>query len=294
MFHREPTIGIALGGGGVRGLAHLPLLSVFDELNIRPHAIAGTSMGAIIGSLYAAGVTAESIRKELMKHLITSEDDLRSIFEKRKDLLKWIEAFRIEPGTGIRVDGLLTFLYEKIGKGRFEELTIPLTVVAADYWNGDEVLFSHGDLLPAVKASMAVPGVFVPVQHEGRVLVDGGVVNQVPWNILRKKCDIIVAIDVTGRRFPHKGKPFPNPAEAMTASFEILQDSLNQERMKHSPPTIYIRPELENIAILEFDKFETVLKAGEESREYLRARLVEEIRAFNPIEKALEKILPIG
>ncbi len=237
-------------------------------------------MGAIIGSVYAGGVSADSIRKELLRHLITSEDDIRSIFEKRKDLLKWIEAFRIEPGTGIRVDGLLTFMYDMIGKSTFEELAIPLTVVAADFWSGDEIRFNSGELLPAVKASMAVPGVFVPVKHESRVLVDGGVVNQIPWDVLMEQCDIVIAIDVTGRRFPVKHKTFPNPAEAMSCTFEILQDAHTNERMKHSPPTIYIRPDLENIGILEFNEFERVLKAGDNSRELLRIRLTEELDTF--------------
>ncbi len=293
---REPKIGIALGGGGVRGLAHLPLLAVFDEMGIRPHAVAGTSMGAIIGTIYASGVSAETIRDKLMRHVITKDDTVKTVYRKRKNLAKWFDAIKLELGTGgfLRVDGFFNYLFEWVEKSSFEEMEISATVVAADYWTGEEIRISSGDLLPAVRASMAVPGVFTPVQHDGRILVDGGLVNVVPYDIVGEECDITVAIDVGGDRSPRKGKLLPPPADAVMRSFEIQQDAMLREKMKWLKPDIYIRPEFDNMGLLEFDKMDTAFEQGELCRTELKQCLLNEISKFKNGRKVLPDLLPFA
>lgn len=294
---KEPRIGIALGGGGVRGLAHLPFLAILDEMGIRPHAISGTSMGAIIGTLYASGVSAVEIRDELAKHVITKNDTIKTVYQKRKDLVKWFEVIRIELGSGgfLCVDGLLNYLFEKIEKRHFEEMEIPITVITTDYWTGEEVRFTSGDMLPAVRASMAVPGVFTPVQHEGRMLVDGGLVNVLPFDVLQEECDITIAIDVGVKRTPlREDKLFPPPADAVMRSFEIQQDSMLREKMNLITPDIYIRPDFENVGLLEFDKMNEVFRQAELYCGQLRHELQELLTRRKKWLKSLSDFLPIG
>ncbi len=132
-------VGLALGGGGVRGLAHISYLEVLDECGIRPAVVAGTSMGAIIGALYASGKTGKEIRGIIENHMITGEDGLKEIFEKRGSLFKWLKAVRLSwKGTGLlRADGLVHDLIDEIKAKTFEELKIPLHVVATNFYTGE-------------------------------------------------------------------------------------------------------------------------------------------------------------
>ena len=182
-------IGLALGGGGVRGLAHIPILETLDDFGIKPSIIAGTSMGAIIGALYASGMSGKEIRERISRHLILKDDTWRDIIAKKSDLLKLVTAFSAEFPRGgfINTQGFFEYLFSEIKKRTFEELEVPLLVIAADYWTAEEIVFETDALLPALQASMAVPGVFAPVSIGGRVLVDGGVVNLVPYDHLLER-----------------------------------------------------------------------------------------------------------
>ena len=121
-------IGLALGGGGVRGLAHIPILEALDDFGIRPSIIAGTSMGAIIGALYASGMSGKEIRERISKHLIRKDDTWRDIIAKKGHLLKWVTAFSVEFPRGgfINTQGFFEYLFTEIKKRTFEELEIPL------------------------------------------------------------------------------------------------------------------------------------------------------------------------
>jgi NTE family protein len=179
-------IGLALGGGGVRGLAHISVLEVLDDLDYKPSIIAGTSMGAIIGALYASGMSGKDIRKLVKRHIISKDDKLRDVLDKRAHILEWTSAFAPGHARGgiLKADKFYNHLFGEIGKTTFEELEIPLIVIATDYWTAEEVVFKTGELLPAVKASAAIPVVFAPVSIGERILVDGGVVNEVPYERL--------------------------------------------------------------------------------------------------------------
>ncbi|TNF90142.1 MAG: patatin-like phospholipase family protein, partial [Gammaproteobacteria bacterium] len=188
-------IGLALGGGGARGLAHILMLEVFDELELRPHRIAGTSIGAVIGVMYASGMSAREIR-QLVDRLTVSDDEswLSSLFE--QDVGRWWDFIDLKLGSGglIDTDGFARFLEQTIGVTHFDQLGIPLRIVATDFWEREQVIFRHGSLRPAIQASIAIPGLFSPLQHQGRVLVDGGLVNPVPYDLLFDDCDTVVAI----------------------------------------------------------------------------------------------------
>ena len=267
-------IGVALGGGGVRGLAHVLALEAIDAEGIRPTAVAGTSMGAIIGALYAAGHSGAAINAGIRRHLVSRSDGLKEVLAKRSDLLKWLRLVSIETGRGglLRPDGFLAYLLDEIGVSTFEELKIPLRVVATDFWTGEQVVFDSGDLLTAVKASMAIPGVFAPVVKDGRVLVDGGVVNNVPYDTLADACEQTVAVDVSPVRRP-RDQELPNAVDALVGMFDILADRVTALKMAANPPTLYLRPPIERVQPLEFEKIERVFAQAAPCMAGFRAHL---------------------
>jgi len=267
-------IGLALGGGGVRGLAHIPILEALDDFGIRPSIIAGTSMGAIIGALYASGMSGKEIRERISKHLIRKDDTWRDIIAKKGHLLKWVTAFSVEFPRGgfINTQGFFEYLFTEIKKRTFEELEIPLLVIAADYWTAEEIVFESGDLLPALQASMAVPGVFAPARIAGRVLVDGGVVNLVPYDHLLERADFTIAVDVSKARNPGKHE-IPGALESVLGAFDIMQASALAEKMKHRKPDIYVQPEIQGIRMLDFGKTEEVFLQAAPAVDLLRKQL---------------------
>lgn len=267
-----PKIGLALGGGGAKGLAHLLALQVFDDLGITPHRIAGTSIGAIIGALYASGVSGRKIEEHVREMMITKGDSLREALEKRKPF-KAAKLFDFNFGSRAILKGekFIEFLYEIVGVSRFEDLRIPLRIVATDFWTAQETVIEEGDLMEAVNASMALPGVFLPVEKDGRILIDGGAVNPLPYDLL-EDCDLTVAIDVMGYMSDPDGES-PSLFQAISGTFDIMQKSIIAEKLEHRPPDIYIKPEINNINILEFYKIDKICKQAKPAQDKLRGEL---------------------
>jgi NTE family protein len=274
-LRRKPkvrTIGLALGGGGARGLAHIPVLETLDELGIRPHAIAGTSVGAVIGALYASGVSGKGIRELVGRLVLRKVEKFSDVFT-RHDLLKWVDL--IDPsfhrGALLKGEKFIRFLFESMECSTFEELEIPLSVSTADYCTGTETVFSSGDLLSAVRASMAIPGIFTAVERDGKLLVDGGLVNPLPYNLLRKSCDFVIAVDVSGSL--EKEAKRPDFFDAVLGSFEIMQSALIAGQLRIDPPDIYLRPDIRGIRMLDFNKAQQIFDQSAPIKEELRRRL---------------------
>jgi NTE family protein len=267
-------IGLALGGGGVRGLAHISVLEVLDELDYKPSIIAGTSMGAIIGALYASGMSGKDIKKLVMHHIVAKDDKWRDVIDKRADIMKWVSAFSPAHARGgiIQADKFYNRLFGEIGKTTFEELEIPLIVIATDYWTAEEVVFKTGELLPAIKASAAIPVVFAPVSLGGRILVDGGVVNIVPYEYVMELCDVTIAVDVSGTPGAHKHE-VPTLIESALGTIRIMQTASLAAKMKCLQPDIFVHPGIHGIKMLDFNKVEDVLKQSEPAMEELRAKI---------------------
>ncbi|MDI6808795.1 MAG: patatin-like phospholipase family protein [Candidatus Eisenbacteria bacterium] len=271
-------IGLALGGGGVRGLAHVPVLELFDELGVKPSIISGSSMGALIGALYASGMSGKTIKERIRQHLISKHETWQGVLKKRSYLMKWVKAFGFERGRGgiVKTDRFLKSLFAEIRETTFEDLDIPLIVIAADFWRAEEVPFSSGKLLPAIEASIAVPGVFAPVLIAGRVLVDGGVVNPVPYDHIVGRCDLSIAVNVAKVRTPGK-HGVPSVLDSILGAFDITQAASFAEKMRHRRPDICIHPEIRDVAMFDFTKVESVFsQAGPAVRE-LRTFIEREI-----------------
>ncbi len=268
-------IGLTLGGGGAKGFAHIPILEVFDELGIKPYCITGTSIGAILGALYASGHSAADIvamieqlmvpRNARFKEIIRSKDSFK--------VLSMIDPhFSFKPQGLIKGEKFFGFLYDQMQVSTFEELKIPLKTVATDFWRRKPVVFDSGDLLPAVRASMAIPYIFTPVVANDRVLVDGGLVNNVPHDLLDPKCDIRIAVDIMGNTSTPVNKP-PSPLEAIFQTYQVMMDAMAQEKLNNHPVDIYVQPPLMDIEMLDFHKAEAIYEQGLAAKDGFKRQL---------------------
>ena len=265
-------IGLALGGGGARGLAHIPMLEVFDELGIQPYRLAGTSIGAVMAALYASGVSGAQIREGVHRILMARDGSFRHALQ-RKDSFKWFQLLDVEFGHGglLKGDKFMDFLYEAMHVSQFEDLKIPLKVVATDFYSSEPVVIHSGELLDAVKASMAIPGIFSPVRREGRILIDGGSVNPVPFDLL-DDCDIVIAINVMGEQRPPRHKR-PSLFRVVLNTFDIMQKSIISEKLRRVHPDCYITPEIIDVDILEFYKADEIYEQAKPARQELKHAL---------------------
>ncbi len=268
-------IGLALGGGGARGFAHIPLLKVLDEFEIRPTRIAGTSIGAIFGAMLASGMSGAAIHALVSKATISRRDRFSDILQKKDELLRWFDAVKPEfGGKGlIRSDRLIQHLLAEIRIHSFADLKIPLHIVASDFWRGERVVFSSGELLPAVRASMAVPGVFPPVVHEGRVLLDGGLLDLVPYDLLLADCDFTIAFHVGHRPLPADPAQPPSVFDMLPACIDVMQEATLQKQLQIHPPDVLSQPPVGDIPIFQFDKMNEIMERAHPAAEELRAAL---------------------
>lgn len=270
-------IGIALGGGGAKGLAHVVVLEAFDELGIRPHAVAGTSIGAVVGVLYCAGQSAAELRASIDRLIIRDGESLRSAFADRR-LFHWLDfiAPQFEGAGLIRSEKFISFLFESIHAETFDQLSIPLRVVAADFWNRQEVVLDSGPLRSAVQASMSLPGLFAPVMLDGRLLVDGGAVNPVPFDRLPVDCTVRVAVDVIGEREHADGEP-PSLSESIFNTFQIMEKSIIRAKLQAARPDIYLEVDVRGVRLLEFYKASQVFAQAEHAKDQLKRALVRQL-----------------
>jgi len=249
-------IGLALGGGWARGIIHIQFLKVFDRLGIRPKAIAGTSIGAIIGALYASGFTAEEIEKEFL------EQDLRE--------LGHLMDFHINVKYGLIAGKKFEELFRKlICRKKIEDMDISLKIVATDFWGGTEYVFEKGDAAIAVRASISIPGIFDPVKIQNKILMDGGSVNPVPYDIIDDKCRTVVAVDALGKRLSRRREgEYPTVFESIISTFQISQEAIIKEKLEENPPDIYIKPVLGDVEPLDFHHAGDILKHTEDGNAF--------------------------
>jgi NTE family protein len=267
----QPRIGLALGGGGAKGLAHILALEALDELGLRPHVIAGCSIGAIIGALYAAGLSGREIRAQIEQFFVDEKAAKENFFALPKSV-RWLDFIdpALVPGGLLSSDDFIGFLGEILPTQRFRKLQIPLKVVAAELLTGRQVVIDSGDLLPALQASMAVPGVFPPVEINGRKLVDGGVANPLPYDLVQPGSDIVIAVDVSGAREIEDGETLSSLG-VLLLRFHAISKNILTEKLKQQQPDIIMRPSIHNVRVLEFYKARQVFEEAQPAkREFIR------------------------
>jgi NTE family protein len=250
-------IGLVLGGGGAKGYAHIGVLKFLEENNISVDYVAGTSIGAVVGALYCLGYSTREIEK------IAKTTNFKQLFDltlPKKGLIK-----------GEKIERYLRHLFEN---KKFSDLEKPLFVVAADIVNFREVIFNKGDLTKAVRASISIPGIFHPVENNGKTLVDGGILNNLPIDVLQKeKVDAIIVVNL------EKGKIKKEIYESATSSkgniehMNILNILLNSyvmiissqlKNIDNSKSLLILSPDLEKISLKDFHKCEEGIRQGYE------------------------------
>ena len=277
----RPKVGIALGAGGAKGVAHIPMLEVLDELGITPHRIAACSIGAVIGALYASGMSAREIKDTLARLAITRSDTVRGVFSERK-INTWVGM--IDPDfrrSGlIKAESIMAQLCQDRSCETFEELVIPLSVVATDFWDRRPIVFDSGPLKPAIQASMALPGLFTPVEIGGRVLIDGGTTNPVPYDLLMDSCDLVIAIDINSGSAAERGT-VPGYFSTIFGSIQVMQQAIVEQELGSCPPDIYIKPDLSAFRTLHFYKADEIYRRAQPAKQELKRRLEERLAVWN-------------
>lgn len=275
---KRPKIGLVLSGGGARGIAHVGVLQWFEENRIPVDFVAGTSMGGIVGGMYAAGKTPAEMRKIIGE--IDWTDVLRSTpaydelsFRRKQDRRanQTVIEFGLKNGVGVP-SGLnsghkvglifdrLTLPYAKIES--FDELVVPFRAVATDMVKGEPVILQSGSLSTAMRATMAIPGVFTPVERDGKILADGGLVNNIPTNIAKQMgAGIIIAVDI--------GTPLSTDPKALESIGGVLAQSIGialigNDRRNLGLADIIIAPDLGSYTIFDLQAAEKLYQLGYE------------------------------
>ncbi len=270
MANSPLQIGLALGGGGARGLAHIKILQVIDEFGQKPKAISGTSMGALVGALYAHGMNGQDI-----------ELYARDLFSKRTDLIKrmygnrpssWASLINLRTPAILNAEAFFEMLMPDDLPTNVQDLKIPFCAVAADFYTQEQTIINKGALLPAIAASSALPALLKPVQIGDQVLIDGGFVNPVPYNVFDKNINFTIGVDVTGEP-AHLGGDIPNSMDALIGASQIMLRSLTNTMLKIEAPTIFSQPKVGRYNVLDYFKIDDILTASEDAAEQLRREL---------------------
>ena len=272
-----PQIALALGSGGARGLAHIPMLEVFDELGVRPGIIAGTSMGAIVGAAYCAGIPAKGLRTHALDLFRDRTRVMARLIEARVGRLT--DMFS-SLGNPLLVDGerVLEHFWPEGVPHDFNELEIPFLAVATDYFRRSQVVFSDGPLRPAVAASLAIPGLVKPVAHRGHVLIDGVAVNPLPFDLLIAQAEYVIAIDVVGGVGPDHGR-LPSGIEITIGTIQIMQEAIVNAKLEIERPHAVLRPQVGEYTALDFFKAKRIFSAGDALKDDLKRQLARILEA---------------
>ncbi|AMN45868.1 hypothetical protein ACG33_01835 [Steroidobacter denitrificans] len=283
-------VGLVLSGGGARGAAHVGVLKVLDEMRVPIDAIAGTSMGAVVGGLYASGMTGVEI-ETLIRSLNWQEAfkdrpprtelGFRRKQDDRNFLVRYAlgvteEGFTMPRGLvqGQKLEQVLRSYTLPVAETRdFDALPIPFRAIATDLESGGEVVMDAGDLVSAMRASMSAPGVFTPAQRGGRMLVDGGLVDNLPVETARAMgVDVLIAVDVS---FPlYAPEELRSPLEVTNQAFAILiRARTREQREKLAPTDILIEPPLGRFPSADFSRVPQALNAGEQGARKVRQAL---------------------
>ena len=287
----KPKVGLVLSGGAARGLAHVGVLKALEEQGIHIDAIAGTSMGAVIGGLYASGYKIDELEKlalsidwqEALSDAPEREDvPFRRKQDDRDFLVKQKLSFRDDGSLGLPLGVIqgqnLALLLESLLAHSsdirdFDKLPIPFRAVATDIVNGEKVVFRKGHLPQVIRASMSIPAVFAPVEINGQLLVDGGMVDNIPVDVAREMgVDIVIVVDI--------GTPLRGRKQLNTV-FDILNQSITLMTRSNSevqlaslkPDDILIQPALASYGATDFGRSLDIINAGYRATQVLEKRL---------------------
>ena len=285
----RPKVCLVLSGGGARGAAHVGVIAVLEQLRIPVDCIAGTSMGALVGGAYASGMSVaemEGVLKEISTSLLFVEKPPREEQSIRAKLDDALDLFGFELGvrsgklllpkgavTGVQLETVLRRLAKVKGYRRFDQLPIPFRAVATDLVTGKAMVFSEGELATAMRASMSVPGVIAPAEIEGKMLVDGGLVDNLPVDVARRMgADVVIAVNL--------GTTLA-PKEALDSVLGITAQVINlltEQNVRASlamlrPADVLIEPALGDFSAADFDDLPQAVPIGAAATNAIAGRL---------------------
>lgn len=298
----RPKVGLVLSGGGAKGFAHIGVIKVLEEAGIRPDFVGGTSMGSIIGGLYALGYDSESMKRliakvnwdELLNDKISRRD--LSIEEKSEDG-RYIFSFpfrrsHFEMPAGLRSGQNISNLLSKLTSpayriSKFDQLPIPFYCVAADIEKGESVLLNSGYLADAMRASMSIPTLFTPIEIDNKLLVDGGLFNNYPADIMKKQgADIIIGVDVQRTLFTKKELHSIKRVVEQMGNFLRNQTTLDNRKI-----TDYlIQPEVTHFSITDFNSADSIIDIGERAARKMLPSLLKLVDTLNTMGPAPKKV----
>lgn len=238
---RETVVGLCLGGGGARGFAHLGALKAFEEYGIKFDMVAGCSVGSLVGAFICSG---QSFKK------IYSTSKNIQVKDIKRNKIKFM------PST---TEGLQEIVSSNIKYKNIEDLPKKLFVVSVDVRTGKEIVYENGDLAKTVAGSCAVPGVFYPVEYNDRTLIDGGVMNNIPADVLRKRgCDVVITVDVNSTR--GGGTSSDKFYDIFLASISIMMKNNSNQGYVYSD--IVIKPDMKRFKSTKLDGYEAMVEEG--------------------------------
>jgi NTE family protein len=266
-----PTFAVAFGGGGARGLAHIHVIEVLDELGIKPVALSGSSIGAIMGAAMASGMSGAEIRDHTLSVMTNRAEVMNRIWKLRPSGIGGFltGGFRL---TQFDIENIVeTFLPEQV-KRDFKDLQIPLSLTATDYYMQEEVIIETGNLRSAIAASAAIPALFKAVKRDGRILIDGGIFNPVPFEHLEGKADFVIGIDVVGGPEGDPSKA-PGTIDVLFGTSQLMMQSIIAMKLKASRPAVFLRPPVSQFRVMDFLKARKILDATVSVRDELKRAL---------------------
>ena len=300
----RPKIGLVLSGGAARGLAHIGVLKALEEQGIQIDAIAGTSMGAVIGGLYASGYKIDELEKlalnidwqQALSDAPPREDvPFRRKQDDRDFLVKQKLSFRDDGSLGLPLGVIqgqnLALLLESMfahssNTRNFDKLPIPFRAVATDITTGEKVVFSKGHLPQVIRASMSIPAVFAPVELDGRLLVDGGMTDNIPLDVAREMgVDIAIVVDI-GTPLRSR-KQLATVVDVLNQSITLMTRRNSEEQLKAlHPKDVLIQPPLSAFGVTDFGRAKDMIDAGYRATRALDLRLAH-LRPAEPIDPVL-------
>ena len=300
----RPKIGLVLSGGAARGLAHIGVLKALEEQGIHIDAIAGTSMGAVIGGLYASGYKIDELEKlalgidwqQALSDAPPREDvPFRRKQDDRDFLVKQKLSFRDDGSLGLPLGVIqgqnLALLLESMfahssNTRNFDKLPIPFRAVATDITTGEKVVFSKGHLPQVIRASMSIPAVFAPVELDGRLLVDGGMTDNIPLDVAREMgVDIAIVVDI-GTPLRSR-KQLATVVDVLNQSITLMTRRNSEEQLKAlAPKDVLIQPPLAAYGVTDFGRAKDMIDAGYRATRALDVRLAH-LRPAEPIDADL-------
>lgn len=256
---RPPRVGLALGGGAARGFAHVGVIEVLEEQGLRPDLVVGTSAGSLVAALYASGKDAGALLRaaQSMEEAAIADWTL-PLFNRGV----------------LRGEALARYVNQQVGGRLIEQMVRPLGVVATDLATGQAIVFRRGDTGTAVRASSAVPGVFQPVQINGREYVDGGLVAPVPVGAAREMgAELVIAVDISSAP---EGNPTGDSLRILLQTFAIMGQTINRHELARAD--VVVRPALTGLGAAAFDLRERSVQAGRQAMRQALPQLLEQMR----------------